>query len=225
MVSIRRFQFRRATMFGARWQLFRLLGIPVSVDLSWLIILALLTLSYAEIFPASLHDLYHGETANPQYARLLDHGPGHRTGFLRLHCPARIWPCLVARSRGCRSTASPCFCSEEYPSSVRSRARRQPNSSWPSRGLLSVPSWPLFFGSWSLSGPPGRLAASRRARPVLPGCDQLMVLIFNMIPAFPLDGGRVLRRFCGRHRQCPEGDRWASGSWPVFAGYLSVWAC
>ena len=32
-------------MFGTRWRLFRLLGIPVSADASWLIILALLTLS------------------------------------------------------------------------------------------------------------------------------------------------------------------------------------
>ncbi len=32
-------------MFGIRWRLFRLLGIPVSVDISWLLILVLLTLS------------------------------------------------------------------------------------------------------------------------------------------------------------------------------------
>ena len=38
-------------MFGMRWRMFRLLGIPVSVDASWLVILALLTLSLATGFP------------------------------------------------------------------------------------------------------------------------------------------------------------------------------
>ena len=41
-------------MFSNRWQLFRLLGTPISVDAGWLIILALLTLSLATGFPAML---------------------------------------------------------------------------------------------------------------------------------------------------------------------------
>ena len=49
-------------MFGMRWRLFRLLGIPVSVDVSWLLILALLTLSFAEGFPTILHDYFPGDT-------------------------------------------------------------------------------------------------------------------------------------------------------------------
>src|ERR1700758_2796007 len=47
----RPFGHGRWIMFGARWRLFRLLGIPVSIDLSWLIILALLTFSLASVFP------------------------------------------------------------------------------------------------------------------------------------------------------------------------------
>src|SRR4051794_23812064 len=35
-------------MFSTRWRLFRLLGIPISLDASWLIILALLTWTMAE---------------------------------------------------------------------------------------------------------------------------------------------------------------------------------
>ena len=49
-------------MFGTRWQLFRLLGIPVSADASWLIILALLTLNLATGFPSVLHDYFPGAT-------------------------------------------------------------------------------------------------------------------------------------------------------------------
>jgi Zn-dependent protease len=41
-------------MFRLRWRLFRLLGIPVFVDASWLIILALLTLTLAGVFTGLL---------------------------------------------------------------------------------------------------------------------------------------------------------------------------
>src|SRR5215469_13284236 len=45
-------------MFGMRWRLFRLLGIPIAVDASWLIILALLTLSLAQTFPRLMDQFY-----------------------------------------------------------------------------------------------------------------------------------------------------------------------
>jgi Zn-dependent protease len=47
-------------MFGTRWQIFRLLGIPISLDASWIIILVLLTLSLANAFPAILQHYYPG---------------------------------------------------------------------------------------------------------------------------------------------------------------------
>ena len=47
-------------MFGMRWRLFRLLGIPVSVDASWLVILALLTLSFSNDFPDLLNHFFPG---------------------------------------------------------------------------------------------------------------------------------------------------------------------
>src|SRR5262249_8791707 len=37
-------------MFGTRWRLFRLLGIPISMDVSWLVILALVTWTLMERF-------------------------------------------------------------------------------------------------------------------------------------------------------------------------------
>src|SRR5690242_20284692 len=55
-------------MFGTRWRVFRLLGIPISLDASWLIILALLTLSLAENFPALMEHFYPGARASiPPY--------------------------------------------------------------------------------------------------------------------------------------------------------------
>ncbi len=49
-------------MFETRWRLLRLLGIPISVDASWLIILVLLTLNLATGFPAMLHQYFPGAT-------------------------------------------------------------------------------------------------------------------------------------------------------------------
>lgn len=48
-----RTQKSRRAPCSQRWPLFRILGFPISVDASWLIALFLLTLSFAEGFPAS----------------------------------------------------------------------------------------------------------------------------------------------------------------------------
>jgi hypothetical protein len=39
-------------MFGPRWNVLRLFGIPVYIDASWLIVLALLALSFAAGLPS-----------------------------------------------------------------------------------------------------------------------------------------------------------------------------
>ena len=44
-------------MFTTRWRLFHLFGIPIYVDASWLIILALLTLTLTNQFRGTLPDL------------------------------------------------------------------------------------------------------------------------------------------------------------------------
>jgi Zn-dependent protease len=45
-------------MFGTRWRLFRLLGIPISLDASWIIILVLITLSLRSEFPLLMRQFY-----------------------------------------------------------------------------------------------------------------------------------------------------------------------
>src|SRR6266478_2339032 len=41
-------------MFTARWRIFRLAGIPIYIDLSWLFILALITWSLSDLFRAAI---------------------------------------------------------------------------------------------------------------------------------------------------------------------------
>ncbi|MBV9126154.1 MAG: M50 family metallopeptidase, partial [Planctomycetes bacterium] len=45
-------------MFSTRWQLFRVFGIPIRLDMSWLIILCLLTWTFAsQVFASNLPNL------------------------------------------------------------------------------------------------------------------------------------------------------------------------
>src|ERR1043166_9656683 len=56
-------------MFTMRWRLFRVRGIDISVDASWLVILALLTFSLTDSFlPMLMHEFYPGvDPVTPGY--------------------------------------------------------------------------------------------------------------------------------------------------------------
>src|SRR5579883_752193 len=79
-------------MFGTRWPLFRLLGIPIAVDASWLVILALLTWSLANVFGEALPGL--------QPAAYWAMGLGTATCFFGCLVLHEMGHALVARSVG-----------------------------------------------------------------------------------------------------------------------------
>ena len=178
-------------MFGTRWRLFRLLGIPIAVDASWLIILALLTLSLAETFPQLMHYFYPEASVAPYdywimaliaalafFVCVLLHELGHA---------------VVARSRGMPIRGITLFLFGgvaelgDEPVSAGTEfvmAIAGPLVSVVLAIVLGILAWVGYHVGWSpeVVLVLGYLAVINAA-----------VLVFNMIPAFPLDGGRVLR--------------------------------
>jgi Zn-dependent protease/CBS domain-containing protein len=208
-------------MFSTRWRLFRLLGIPISVDASWLIILALLTLSFSSGFPALLQEYFPTDrtpvapwefwimglvTALAFFLCLLLHEMGHA---------------LVARSRGMPINGITLFLFggvaelEDEPPSAGTEflmAIAGPVVTL----VLAVVFWILadvgYRSGWwhPLVLVLGYLAAING-----------MVLVFNLIPAFPLDGGRVLRSILwGATGKVRQSTYWASLAGRAFAWVL-----
>jgi len=208
-------------MFGMRWRLFRLLGIPVSVDLSWLIILALLTLSFAEGFPSILHDYFPGDTRQLPQADYWIMGLVTALAFFACIVLHEFGHALVARSPGMPINGITLFLfggvSElgEEPRSAGTEFLMAVAGPLVSAVLAAV-FWVVavvgYQGGWP--------------HPVVIVLGYLatinaVVLIFNMVPAFPLDGGRVLRSILwaatGNVRRA---TRWASYAGQTFAWVL-----
>jgi len=211
-------------MFGARWRLFRLLGIPVSMDASWLIILALLTLSFANGFPDLLHRVFPGTrlsltpyeywimglvTALSFFACILLHELGHA---------------VVARSRGMPIQGITLFLfggvAELGDEPVSAKTEFLMAITGPAvTVVLAIVFWILAVVGYNGGWPHpivivlGFLAAINA-----------LVLVFNMVPAFPLDGGRVLRSILwGVTGDLRRATRWAAAAGQGFAWFLIAW--
>jgi Zn-dependent protease len=204
---------REILMFGVRWRLFRLAGIPISLDASWLLILALVAWSLVALFREQVPGLPHGDywamgliTALAFFTCIVLHELGHA---------------LVARSLGMPIRGITLFLFGGV-----SELEGEP----PSAGVefamaiagpvVSAVLAALFWGlAWAGTG---------QAWPVtvVAVLDYLawingMVLVFNLIPAFPLDGGRVLRSILwGASGNLPRATRWASRLGQAFAWVL-----
>jgi Zn-dependent protease/CBS domain-containing protein len=211
-------------MFGMRWRLFRLLGIPVSVDLSWLLILALLTLSFAEGFPAILHEYFPGDTRQLAPADYWIMGLVTALAFFTCIVLHELGHALVARSRGMPISGITLFLFGGV-----SELGEEPRSA--GTEFLMAVAGPLVSAVLAVVFMSLAVVGYRGGWPhpvviVLGylGAINGVVLIFNMVPAFPLDGGRVLRSILwaatGNVRRA---TRWASAAGQVFAFVLIAW--
>lgn len=211
-------------MFGKRWRLFRLLGIPVSVDVSWLLILVLLTLSFAEGFPTILHEYFPGDTRPLAPAEYWIMGLLTALAFFACIVLHEFGHALVARSRGMPISGITLFLfggvSElgEEPRSAGTEflmAVAGPLVSAVLAALFWIVTVLGYHGGWP--------------HPVVIVLGYLatinaLVLLFNMVPAFPLDGGRVLRSILwGITGDVRRATRWASYAGQAFAWFLIAW--
>ncbi len=211
-------------MFGTRWRLFRLLGIPIYVDPSWLIILALLTMTVAGLLPQLAAQYYPGVNlgipvwgywiaglfaALAFFVCIVLHELGHAVAARTQNLPTRGIT-LFLFGGVAELTEEPRSPSAEFIMAIAG-----PAVSLVLAIGLGILSGIGFYNSW----PPilvislGYLAAIN-----------MMVLIFNLIPAFPLDGGRVLRSILwSTTGSLRRATKWAATAGGIFAWVLIGW--
>ncbi len=172
-------------MFWTRWQLFRLLGIPIRIDASWLIILALLTWTIGLRFQPELPGMpplllwsLALLTALGFFLCILLHELGHAVVARQVEIPMNGITLFV----------------------FGGVAEMEGEPATPLREFLMAIAGPLvtvvlmvLFGLLSLLGFFFHWAEPAQLMWWYLFVINLMVLLFNLVPAFPLDGGRILR--------------------------------
>jgi len=173
-------------MFGKQWRLFSLLGFEVKIDMSWLILAFLITWSLAEgLFP-----YYYKNLSRPAYWWM---GAAGAVGLFLSIIFHELSHSLVARRYGLPMRGITLFIfggvaeMEDEPRSPRAEFLMAIAGPISSIGLSFIFYGLYRFGllvDWPMS-----------ANGVINylGWINGLLAAFNMIPAFPLDGGRVLR--------------------------------
>lgn len=211
-------------MFGTRWRILRLRGIPISVDASWLIILALVTLTMANRFPLLLHGYFpETSTALPPYAYWI---MGLITALAFFVCILlhEMGHAIVARARGMSIRGITLFLfggvaeiGDEPPSAGTEflMAIAGPVVSVLLAIVFGILTYAGYQAGW---WPPVVIVLGYLA------FINALVLAFNLIPAFPLDGGRVLRSILwGVTGNLRRSTYWASLAGQAFAWILIAW--
>jgi Zn-dependent protease/CBS domain-containing protein len=202
-------------MFGTRLRLFRVRGIWISLDVSWLIIVALLTWAFTdrfkEIMPGLASINYWGMgliTALAFFVCVVLHELGHALVAQSLGIPMRGITLFllggVAELEG-----EPTSAGNEFLMAIAGP-------------LVSAVLVGIF---WVLASVGAAVGWNREVVLVLEflGWINLSVLVFNMVPAFPLDGGRVLRSILwGASGDVSRATYWASLLGRGFAWVLII---
>lgn len=172
-------------MFGRRLTLFKLFGFEIRVDASWLIVAALVTWSLASgFFPF----LYAGLTQQAYWAM----GIAGAVGLFASIVVHELFHSLVARRYNLRMRGITLFIfggiaeMEDEPPSAKSEFMM----------AIAGPIASVLIGliCWAFASvAQGRLPVQLVGVAAYLAWINLLLAAFNMIPAFPLDGGRVLR--------------------------------
>jgi Zn-dependent protease len=172
-------------MFGNRWQILRVRGIPISVDLSWLLIVALLAWTLTGEFHKRLPELSEPVVwamglivTLAFFVCIVLHELGHAIVAQNTGIPLRGITLFmfggVAQLEGEPNSASGEFF----------MAIAGPLVSAVLAGIFAVLAYIGEFAGWGTA-----LVLVLQTLFAV----NITVLAFNLVPAFPLDGGRVLR--------------------------------
>jgi Zn-dependent protease/predicted transcriptional regulator len=173
-------------MFGKRITLFRLFGFQVKMDFSWLILALLIVWSLAKgLFP----QFYQGFSEATYWIM----GIAGAIGLLFSIVFHELWHSLIARKFGLPMKGITLFIfggvaemSEQPPS---------PKAEFFMAIAGPLSSIVLGIGLFLVSFAGNGLGMSKTLKGVIEylAWINLILAVFNLIPAFPLDGGRVLR--------------------------------
>lgn len=179
----------------------RIFGIPIGVHSSWFLVAALITWSLAGGYfpqeypgwPTATYWLIGVITAVLFFASVLIHELGHSVLALREGVPVRSITLFIFGG-------------------VAQIEREPPTASAEFRIAIAGPITSLLLaGIFGLLGQTTAASPVSAAPAVYLGRINLMLALFNLIPGFPLDGGRVLRamlwQYGGSFRQA---TRWAT---------------
>ncbi|MBP90659.1 MAG: site-2 protease family protein [Planctomycetaceae bacterium] len=180
-------------MFGKTFPLFKVFGVRVQADLSWLIIVLLVTWSLAVgVFPAQYKDLppavYWAMGAAASFGlfgSIVLHELAHSVVALRRGIPMRRITLFIFGGVA-EMGEEPKTPLDEFLVAIAGP-------------IMSV----LIAGAclvFSIAGSALQLPAQVTGVVWYLGMINAIVVIFNIVPAFPLDGGRVLRSILWRWR-------------------------
>lgn len=173
-------------MFGSRMTLFRIAGVAIRIDASWFLLAVLVTWSLAvSVFPMQYRGLAPGMYwlmgavgAVGLFASILFHELSHA---------------LIARRRGVQMNGITLFI-------FGGVAEMEEESENPRTELLVALAGPLATVALIILLVPLTTLARAQDWPIVAtaiisylATINIVLLVFNIIPAFPLDGGRVLR--------------------------------
>ena len=173
-------------MFGKRIHLFTFFGFKVGIDLTWVLLAVLVTWSLASgLFPA-----YFEGYSSATYWWM---GAAGAMGLFISIVFHEFWHSMVARRYGLPMKGITLFIfggvaeMEDEPQNAKTEflmAIAGPISSVVLGGIFLLLAWAVAAGDWSAP-----VAAVLQYL----GWLNFILAVFNMLPAFPLDGGRVLR--------------------------------
>jgi len=177
---------RGCTVFSKSFEIFRVLGFPIRLDLSWVPVAALVTWSLASgVFPALAPGI-----STPMYWWM---GAAASLGLFASVILHELGHSLVARRYGITIRGITLFffggVAEMVGEPPSARSEFVVAAAGPAASLaVAGAGWGAMLGATAL-GAPGPLTAVIGYLAL----TNAILAAFNLIPAFPLDGGRILR--------------------------------